>query len=607
MVAELEEVERDVKDEELDEYLDSLTAIDRIKNSIGALSSDIDRRLYSSRVGKYFAEYWLPNILSDDARKIALKMRARYADLGINKRAKFSLSGQRFQKRTSKSQDIILVNFQDIQAFIDRYLYQLDLRRLAAHADKYTEPKMLQSLSASLELPVSSVFDPVHPLQKWISIGKSVAEKLYLADFITDSTGRKLRDYYHETKRGKFMLPMGIIIGMGSEMLWGDIDDYPHLIYAGITRYGKSAAVATLTMWYCALYDPAINKLVVCDPKQGSSFAVFTDAPHNMFSDIARDFADFGVQIGAVCEEIDHRFEVFRAAKVDNINSYNILMREQSKQEMGRVLVVIDEFTTELSLVDAGTAKRVAEKVHYTQARGAGAGVHAVVMSQDIGADFMSIKHKANVALVLTTKSANVHRSRASIGVPGAERISQKGHFITRYDGQLYNLMSPFAAVRADKKSERNLALPYLMQLVKEKWQAAATGRKIDVKTLQQQDERNTMEQLLLFALNEHEGQFSLKKMGPQIASHLNISTHGLRVIATNLETEELLTPAAPGKVRHVAAKSVTELQNLLDKVYPLTSRKGESALGESALGESQEQKFPQNNPPVPDSPPMEK
>lgn len=175
-------------------------------------------------------------------------------------------------------------------------------------------------------------------------------------------------------------------IGMGYSGVVGmDLEKYPHAFIAGDTGSGKSNILK------CMIHQALIKDydVVLIDFKRGVSFSDFIDEV-----DVVYEYPEALKVLKALVEETKNRLDLFRKARVDNINDYNHF----ANNYLNRKIVFIDELAELLVSPDKETSKAINDCIVTLTRLSRAVGINLIMGIQRPGSDVISGQIKSNVS-----------------------------------------------------------------------------------------------------------------------------------------------------------------------------------------------------------------
>ena len=231
-------------------------------------------------------------------------------------------------------------------------------------------------------------------------------------------------------------LPMGVRIDSRAMVI--GLEELPHLLVAGTTGSGKSVFVNACINGLCACRTPAELRFLLVDPKR-VEFSIYEHLPHMLTKPVVS--AKKAVQALAwAVREMESRYEMFAAARVRNLETYN--EHVLPKDRLPAIVIVVDEladlmFTSPKEVEDY--ACRLAQMARAT-------GIHLVLATQRPSVNVITGLIKANIPARVAFSLPSQTDSRTIIDASGAERLLGKGDmlFTSTKHPRPIRLQSPF-------------------------------------------------------------------------------------------------------------------------------------------------------------------
>lgn len=214
-----------------------------------------------------------------------------------------------------------------------------------------------------------------------------------------------------------------------------DLRRAPHLLIAGTTGSGKSAAVHSILCSLLETHDSRSLGLVLIDPKR-VELSDYAGLPHLQAPpgrpSIARNPLDAIAALEWTLRAVEARFGLMETHSVKDISNVPQEALRAAGQP-GILLLVVDELADLMmasgSLTKAQRLRLTGPEI--TLARilqiGRAAGVHAVLATQRPSSDVITGVIKANVPSRLTFALQSATDSRVAMGRRGAEALEGPG------------------------------------------------------------------------------------------------------------------------------------------------------------------------------------
>jgi S-DNA-T family DNA segregation ATPase FtsK/SpoIIIE len=205
----------------------------------------------------------------------------------------------------------------------------------------------------------------------------------------------------------------------------------PHTLIAGATGSGKSVLMQGLILDIAATNPSRLAQIFLIDPKMGVDYAALERLPHVQGGVIVDQARAIGV-LEALVQEMDRRYEVFRAKGVRDLKGFNSSEPDQTRLPL--LFLVHDEFA-EWMLTDS-YKDAVTASVQRLGVKARAAGIHLVFAAQRPDVNVMPIQLRDNLGNRLILKVASVGTSEIALGVKGAEALLGLGHLAARLSGE---------------------------------------------------------------------------------------------------------------------------------------------------------------------------
>jgi S-DNA-T family DNA segregation ATPase FtsK/SpoIIIE len=228
------------------------------------------------------------------------------------------------------------------------------------------------------------------------------------------------------------LVPWLLGVSPSGQVLTVDLAAAPHLLIAGTTGSGKSNHVSGALASLVKHHSPKSVRLCLIDPKQVDLLS-FADTPHCLTHTTKQDaFADV---LGALCDEMQRRYSLFKSAKVRDLASYNA-----TGEHLPRIVCVFDESATAI-----GSNQKVLEPLVLTLLQTARAsGIHLVLAMQRPNATVLSPTARLNLPLRISFRVLDANSSRLVIDSPDAASLLGNGDgLLLGGDGGLIRFQSP--------------------------------------------------------------------------------------------------------------------------------------------------------------------
>lgn len=236
-----------------------------------------------------------------------------------------------------------------------------------------------------------------------------------------------IRDF-RQTPMGE-KLCVGIQEENGKPLLLDPLNQ-PHTLVAGITGSGKSVLMQNLILSIAATRSPAEAHIYLIDPKFGVDYRPLDELPHVEVGSggiIDDPHAAVHVLEGLV-DEMNRRYELFKAAKVPNVHAY----RRSTGSQLPILWIVHDEFADWMQTDEYRDA--VPSIVGRLSVKARAAGIFLLFAAQRPDKDVMPMQLRSQLGNRLILKVDNAATAEIAMGTKnsGAERLLGRGHMLAK-------------------------------------------------------------------------------------------------------------------------------------------------------------------------------
>lgn len=204
----------------------------------------------------------------------------------------------------------------------------------------------------------------------------------------------------------------------------------PHTLIAGITGSGKSVLMQNLILSIAATRDPAEAHIYLIDPKFGVDYRPLDELPHVEVGSggIIDDPHVAVTTLEGLVDEMNRRYELFKAARVPNVHAY----RKATGQPLPILWIIHDEFADWMQTDEYGDA--VPSIVGRLSVKARAAGIFLLFAAQRPDKDVMPMQLRSQLGNRLILKVDNAATAEIAMGVKnsGAERLLGRGHMLAK-------------------------------------------------------------------------------------------------------------------------------------------------------------------------------
>src|SRR5690606_2254425 len=302
-----------------------------------------------------------------------------------------------------------------------------------------------------------------------IELPNESRETVYFRELI-ESEGYKDSSY-------KLALCLGKTIG--GEPVIAELAKMPHLLVAGTTGSGKSAAIHTMILSLLYRLKPEECRLIMVDPKM-LELSVYDGIPH-LLTPVVTDPKKAVTALKWAVREMEDRYRKMARLGVRNIDGYNqraAAAREKGEPVMTTVqtgfdretggllyeeqemdltpmpysVVIVDEMA-DLMMV---AGKEIEGAIQRLAQMARAAGIHLIMATQRPSVDVITGTIKANFPTRISFQVTSKIDRRTILGEQGAEQRPVKGLMLhTAGGGRISRVHGPFVS---DEEVERVVA-----------------------------------------------------------------------------------------------------------------------------------------------------
>lgn len=253
-------------------------------------------------------------------------------------------------------------------------------------------------------------------------------------------------------QESKAALPVVIGKTIQNETFVFDLADMPHMIVAGATGQGKSAGLNAIIASLIYKKHPAELKFVMVDPKK-VELSLYAKLENHYLAKmeseedaILTDTQKVVYTLNSLCNEMEERYKLLRAAGVKRIDAYNQKFLERKlhpkygHRYLPYLVVVIDEFAD--MIMTAG--KEVETPIVRLGQLARAIGIHLIIATQRPDAKVITGLISANCPARIAFKVTNRINSQIILGGTGAEKLIGKGDMLVQINGVETRLQCAF-------------------------------------------------------------------------------------------------------------------------------------------------------------------
>jgi len=217
--------------------------------------------------------------------------------------------------------------------------------------------------------------------------------------------------------------PLVVAIGkdIAGHAIVADLAEMPHMLIAGATGSGKSVALNAMIASLLFRSTPRQVRLVMIDPKR-VELTDYNEIPH-LLTPVVTNPRQAASVLKDMLRVMEQRFELFAAAGVRNIQSYNQLA---DVEPLYYIVIIVDELADLMMVAPADFEDIICRLAQMTRATG----IHMVVATQRPSVDVITGLIKANIPSRLAFAVSSQVDSRTILDGPGAEKLLGRGDML---------------------------------------------------------------------------------------------------------------------------------------------------------------------------------
>lgn len=225
-----------------------------------------------------------------------------------------------------------------------------------------------------------------------------------------------------EMSRKVKKIPLALGADIRNESVVIDLYSMPHVLVAGATGTGKSAAINTILVGLLMKFTPDELKLILVDPKR-VEMTPYNGIPYLLTPAI--DEMDKVVHaLDWAIHEMSQRLQLFKDMVVRNLDEFN----KKSSYSLPYIVIVVDEMADLMMTKKQEVESKIVRLAQLARATG----IHLILATQRPSVNVITGIIKANIpARISLAVSAGVD-SRVIIDQQGAETLIGKGDMLVK-------------------------------------------------------------------------------------------------------------------------------------------------------------------------------
>lgn len=233
-------------------------------------------------------------------------------------------------------------------------------------------------------------------------------------------------------------LPIALGKTISNETFVVDLAKMPHLLMAGATGQGKSVGINAILTSLLYKKHPAEVKFVMVDPKK-VELTLYNKIERHFLAKlpdsgdaIITDNTKVIHTLNSLCIEMDHRYELLKAAMVRNIKEYNAKFKARKLNPndghgyLPYIVLVIDEFADLIMSAGKEVETPIARLAQLARA----IGIHLIIATQRPSVNVITGLIKANFPARIAFRVTSKIDSRTILDTQGADQLIGRGDLL---------------------------------------------------------------------------------------------------------------------------------------------------------------------------------
>ena len=234
----------------------------------------------------------------------------------------------------------------------------------------------------------------------------------------------QLGDVFQEPPQG--WSPLSVWLGkeVSGRAIGADLVNMPHLLVAGTTGAGKSAAINAMLSSILLRATPHEVRLVLVDPKQ-VELNHYDGIPH-LLTPVITSPRMAANALANLVREMDGRYGIMSLARTRTLPELNRVRAKRGEPALPYVLCVIDELADLMMVAPADVEDSIIRLAQKARA----VGIHLVLATQSPRVDVITGMIKANVPSRIAFAVSSQTDSRVILDHNGAESLLGQGDML---------------------------------------------------------------------------------------------------------------------------------------------------------------------------------
>lgn len=315
--------------------------------------------------------------------------------------------------------EIINQTFRDfgIGASVDTYTVGPTVTRFDIKTSSTTSVNSVQKVVDDMALRLGGVF----PRFAKVVSGRTTSGLEVPNEKVDMVTLKEVLTAIKDKKDKPLIIPFGKDIS--GNVICETMTKFPHMLVAGTSGSGKSVFLHSFIISLLMRQTPEEVKFLIIDPKR-VEFNYYRETPH-LFCPIISDPLEARVALNKMIKEMENRYVLLEQGCFTDIKQYNEAMREEGKEILPYIVIIIDEYNDLVSTLHdiENPIIRLAQKAR-------SAGIHICIATQRPSTNVVTGTLKANLATKVALMVSNTVDSITILGQSGAERLLGNGDLL---------------------------------------------------------------------------------------------------------------------------------------------------------------------------------
>jgi len=234
----------------------------------------------------------------------------------------------------------------------------------------------------------------------------------------------QLGDVFQEAPPGWSPLTVWLGKDVAGKAIGADLAKMPHLLVAGTTGAGKSAAINAMLSSVLLRATPHELRLVLIDPKQ-VELNHYESIPH-LLTPVITSPRMAANALQNLVKEMEQRYSIMSLAKTRSLIELNRSREKRGEPPLPYILCVIDELADLMMVAPADVEDSIIRLAQKARA----VGIHLVLATQSPRVDVITGMIKANVPSRIAFSVSSQTDSRVILDCNGAESLLGQGDML---------------------------------------------------------------------------------------------------------------------------------------------------------------------------------